>query len=281
MKRTAIAILIAVLVVAIGGALVFAGLSAVHYDLTKLDRTEYMTNTHSMGMVNAIDVQCKTADVELVAGGEADCKVVCFENDREKYAVDAVDGTLVIRPESNKTRWSLFGFGFKSPKITIYLPAGTYELLKAELGTGDLTADRALSFRRLEAELNTGDLTLSGVQAEAAIVRSNTGDVRLSDMASETVDVFVNTGKTELVSVVCSGDLIAKTTTGDIRLTDVDGANVYLSATTGDITGTIRTEKVFSARTSTGDVSVPAATAGGRCEAETSTGDIRLSISGK
>ena len=36
MKKTAIAILIAVLVVAIGGALVFAGLSAVHYDFQKL-----------------------------------------------------------------------------------------------------------------------------------------------------------------------------------------------------------------------------------------------------
>lgn len=281
MKRTAIAILIAVLVVAIGGALVFAGLSAVRYDLTKLDRTEYMTNTHSMGMVNAIDVQCKTADVELVAGGEADCKVVCFENDREKYAVDAVDGTLVIRSESNKTRWSLFGFGFKSPKITIYLPAGTYALLKAEMDTGDLTADRALSFDAVEAVLGTGDMTMSGVKAGTLTAHGSTGDICLSDMTLTTVDVSVSTGRIDLVNVVCSGDLIAKTTTGDIRLTDVDGANVYLSATTGDITGTIRTEKVFSARTSTGDVSVPAATAGGRCEAQTSTGDIRLSISGK
>ena len=72
-----------------------------------------------------------------------------------------------------------------------------------------------------------------------------------------------------------------KSSTGDIRLTDVDGANLILSASTGDITGTIRTDKVFTAHASTGKVSVPGTTTGGRCEAETSTGDIRLSISGK
>lgn len=281
MKRTVIAILIAVLVVAIGGALVFAGLSAVRYDFRKLDRTEYATNTHSVGPVRAIDVQCDTADVELVAGGEADCKVVCFENDREKYTVDAVDGTLVIRPENSRTRWSLFGFAFKSPKITIYLPAGVYELLKAQLETGDITADKALSFDRLEVGLETGDLVLNGVQARLVKAHGSTGDIRLADMAPEALDVSVNTGKIELVNVVCSGDLRCESSTGDIRLTDVDGANLYLSASTGDIEGTIRTEKVFSAHASTGKVSVPATTTGGRCEAETSTGDIRLTLSGR
>ncbi len=281
MKKTAIAILIAVLVVAIGGALVFAGLSAVHYDFQKLDRTVYATNTHSMGMVRAIDIQCDTADVELVAEGEADCKVVCFENDREKYAVDAVDGTLVIRPESSKTRWSLFAFAFKSPKITVYLPAGAYELLKAQLETGDITADKALSFDRVEVGMETGDLVLNGVHAKQIKAHGSTGDIRLADMAPETVDVSVSTGKIELVNVVCSGDLRCKSSTGDIRLTDVDGANLFLSASTGDITGTIRTDKVFTAHASTGKVRVPDTTAGGRCEVETSTGDIRLSISGK
>ena len=281
MKRTAIAILIAVLVVAIGGALVFAGLSAVHYDFQKLDRTVYATNTHSMGMVRAIDIQCDTADVELVAEGEADCKVVCFENDQEKYAVDAVDGTLVIRPETGNRRWNLFGFAFKSPKITVYLPAGEYELLQAELSTGDLTADKALSFEKLTVELDTGDLTLNGVQASKVAVHGDTGDIRISDMAAETADLSLNTGRLVLANVVCAGDLRAENNTGDIRLTDVDGANLYLSASTGDIEGSIRTEKVFTARASTGKVSVPATTAGGRCEAETSTGDIRLTVNGK
>ena len=281
MKKTAIAILIAVLVVAIGGGLLFAGLSVVQFDFKKLDRTEYMTNTYSLGPVEVLDIQCGTADVELVAEGETDCKVVCFENEREKFDVTADQGRLVIRPRSKGSGWSLFSFAFKSPRITVYLPAGTYALLHAEMATGDLTADRALSFDAVEVLLGTGDMTMSGVKAGKLTAHGSTGSICLSDMTLETVDMSVSTGRIELVNVVCSGDLMAKSTTGDIRLTDVDGANLYLSATTGDITGTIRTEKVFSAHASTGKVSVPATAAGGRCEAETSTGDIRLSVSGK
>ena len=53
-----------------------------------------------------------------------------------------------------------------------------------------------------------------------------------------------------------------------------------VKASTGDITGTIRTAKTFSAHASTGSVRVPDTTGQGRCEANTSTGDIKLSISG-
>ena len=280
MKKTAIAILIAVLVVVIGGTLLCAGLSAVHFDFRKLDRTQYVTNTYDFtDPVQRIDVKGYTADVELLAAENGGCRVVSEESDREKYTVALDNGTLTIRPANNVKAWSLFSF--KSPRISVYLPAGSYELLKAVMGTGDVTADKALVFGAVDVEINTGDLTLNGVQADKVTAHGSTGDIRLSDMTPGTVDVSVSNGKIVLTNVVCTGDLRCESTTGDIRLTDVDGANLYLSASTGDIEGTILTDKVFSAHSSTGKVSVPATAAGGRCEAETSTGDIRLSLSGK
>ena len=53
----------------------------------------------------------------------------------------------------------------------------------------------------------------------------------------------------------------------------------YAVQTTGDVTGTLLTEKTFSTDTSTGDVSVPNPSSGGKCEIKTSTGDITISIS--
>lgn len=282
MKKTVIAILIAVLVVAIGAGLVFAGLSAVNFKFDKLDGTKYVTNTYSLGQIREIDIEGYTADVELLTAEDGTCRVVCQENDREKYDVSGENGRLVVRPaDSGKLRWSLFSLPFKSPKISVYLPAGTYDLLKAQLDTGDITADRALCFETVDVSLDTGDLTFSGVQARRITVHSDTGDIRLGDVTPETVTLSVETGKIDVFNVVCSGDLRCESTTGDIRLTDVDAANLYLAASTGDILGTIRTPKVFDATTSTGKVSVPTGTVGGRCEAHTSTGDIRLSISGK
>ena len=280
MKKTAIAILIAVLVVVIGGTLLCAGLSAVHFDFSKLDRTEYTTNTYDFeDPVARIDMKGWTADLDLLAAEDGRCRVISAESDREQYSVALENGTLSIRPVTDIKKWSLFSF--KSPKITVYLPAGTYESLTVDLGTGDVTADKVLAFGTVDIQISTGDVALNGVRADKVTAHGSTGDIRLSDMTPETLTVTLSTGRIVLKNVVCSGDLRCKSTTGDIQLTDVDGADLYLTATTGDITGTIRTEKTFSATASTGKVSVPDTTGAGRCEASTSTGDIRLSISGK
>ena len=281
MKKTAIGILIAVLVVVIGGVLLFAGLNAVKFNFRNLDGTEYMTNNYDFTQsVRRIDVKGHTADVELLPSADGLCHVSCFESDREKYTVTVADGCLTIRPADRGARGFRF-FSFKSPRITISLPAASYDLLKVELSTGDVTADKALSFAELTVETSTGDLTKSGVQAETVTVHDGTGDIRLSSMSPKTAELTLSTGKIELADFVCSGDLNCSSSTGDIRLTNVDAANLYLSASTGDITGTILTDKTFVATTSTGDVRVPTGTAGGRCEAHTTTGDVRLSVSGK
>ena len=162
MKKTAIAILIAVLVVVIGGTQLCAGLSTVHFDFSKLDRTEYVTNTYDFDdPVERVDVKGFTADVELLAAETGRCRVVSAESDREQYSVTLENGTLSIRPVTDLKKWSLFSF--KSPKISVYLPAGSYERLQADMGTGDITAEKDLTFGTVDVRFSTGDLTMNGV----------------------------------------------------------------------------------------------------------------------
>ena len=282
MKKTMIALLIAVLVVAIGAGLCFAGLSTVGFKFRNLDRTEYRKHTYTLAEpFDRIDIKGYTADVDIVAAQGDTREVVVFESEREKYTVSVEDGCLAIRPvDEGKSRWFLFGFHFKGPRITLTVPQGAYELLQVELDTGDLAVSD-LAVETVLVNLDTGRAEISGLQTTSIAAHSDTGDLRLSDMTPAQVELSVDTGKIELVNLICSGDIRCESSTGDIRLTDVDGANLYLSASTGDITGTVRTQKVFSAESSTGKVSVPDTAAGGSCEAETSTGDIRLSISGE
>ena len=47
---------------------------------------------------------------------------------------------------------------------------------------------------------------------------------------------------------------------------------------TGKVVGSLLSEKVFIAETSTGKVSVPKTTTGGKCEITTSTGDIKIEV---
>lgn len=289
MKKTAIAILIAVLVVAIGAGLCFAGLSTVNFRFRDLVRTEYSKSTYELSEpFREMDIRGYTADVDIVAGEGDTRKVTVFESDWEKYTVQVQDGRLIIRPvDQEKSRWFLFGFRFKGPRITLTLPKAEYASLQVELNTGDLSI-RDLDIETVLVNLNTGRAEISSLKLKSIVAHSDTGRLLLSDLSPVTAELSVNTGDLVLKNVICSGELRCESTTGDIRLTDVDALSLYLEATTGNITGTIRTPKAFSASASTGKVSVPAGTVsepngafGGPCEAETSTGDIRLSISGE
>ena len=51
-----------------------------------------------------------------------------------------------------------------------------------------------------------------------------------------------------------------------------------VNTSTGDVNGTLLSEKIFITDTSTGRVSVPKTTSGGKCEITTSTGDINIGI---
>ena len=281
MKKTAIAILIAVLVVAIGGALVFAGLSAVHFKVRNLDTTDYVTNTHDVGEgFTRVEMDVDTADVNIQPAEDGRCRVVCLEREKYPHTVTVENGALIVRSAKDQ-KWNVIGIQTKSPSVTVYLPAADYESLKVDADTGAVKLAAGVSFETVDVDADTGSVEVDGVDVKDLKVNADTGRIKASNMTPETVTLTACTGAIEVTDVVCDRDLRCEADTGSIRLKDVDGANLYLKADTGSISGTIRTEKVFYARSSTGSVHVPEGTAGGRCEAETATGSIRLSISGK
>jgi DUF4097 and DUF4098 domain-containing protein YvlB len=80
--------------------------------------------------------------------------------------------------------------------------------------------------------------------------------------------------------VVTEGDLTIEADTGDVTFKRCDAANLSISTDTGDIEGSLLSSKVFFYETDTGDVDLPRTTEGGRCDIETDTGDITITISG-
>ena len=66
--------------------------------------------------------------------------------------------------------------------------------------------------------------------------------------------------------------------TGDVKFTLCDAGELFVKTTTGNVIGSLCSEKIFMAKASTGKVEVPKSVTGGICEIETSTGDIRITI---
>ena len=72
--------------------------------------------------------------------------------------------------------------------------------------------------------------------------------------------------------------MTASCCTGDVTFDGCDAAAISVKTDTGDVTGSLLSNKMFVIDTNTGDVDVPETVDGGRCEIVTDTGDIELNI---
>ena len=78
--------------------------------------------------------------------------------------------------------------------------------------------------------------------------------------------------------LIVSQKLSVQRGTGDVWLKESDASEITILTDTGDVTGSLLSEKVFFAVTDTGRVTVPKTITGGMCEIRTNTGDIRIEI---
>ncbi len=193
----------------------------------------------------------------------------------------------------------------------------TFGKLTVEISTGDVTL-RSDVKEQARVKTSTGDILVENMTAGALDLCASTGHVTVKqvkchgdmDLSATTgwvsvtsaecggnMDVGIGTGKTELTNVTCQG-LTTVGTTGDVRMNNViakqsfsierstgdvnfdacDAAEISVRTTTGDVTGTLLSTKVFVAKATTGAVEVPSSGEGGKCEITTNTGDICIKV---
>ena len=133
------------------------------------------------------------------------------------------------------------------------------ESLNVSVSTGDVTASDIICGGDITVGVSTGDLHLTNIVCKNVISQGSTGDILLKN-------------------VIASEKFSLKRSTGDIEFDGSDAAEIFAKTTTGDVTGSLLSEKVFTAQTGTGTVKVPKTTNGGKCEINTSTGDIKIKI---
>ena len=209
------------------------------------------------------------------------------------------------------------GLNFGSPKITVYLPKAEYTSLLIHEDTGDIEIPKDFTFKDIDISLSTGDVDFCASASEMIKIKTSTGDIRVENISTGSLDLSVSTGKVTVSGVTCEGDvtvgvstgkayltdiacenLVSNGSTGDISLKNViaeenfsikrstgdvkfdgsDAAKIFVETDTGDVEGSLLTEKVFITETDTGSVDVPKTTTGGKCEVSTDTGDIKLEI---
>ena len=211
--------------------------------------------------------------------------------------------------------FSLFTAG--SSSVTVYLPKAEYAALSIEEHTGEIALPGDFAFERIGITASTGDVTCRASASGAVQIGTDTGMIDVENISAGALELSVTTGRVEVRGVECAGDVrlsvsagksfltdltcrsLATTgstgdlsmenviaaelisverSTGDVKLNGCDAAELLIQTDTGDVSGTLRSEKVFFPQTDTGKVSVPESINGGKCKVTTDTGDIRLSV---
>jgi len=313
-------IIIALVLVVVGGVMFTAALASTGWDFSDLSTVKYETNTHGITQdFESLFIQPSTADVIIVPSEDGSAKVVCYEAENVSHKVSVSNGELIILKNDTRKWYDYIGIMAGQPKITVYLPKTEYKSLIFKGNTGDAHISGEFTFEEISVGSSTGDVTCFASVTGEAHVFTDTGDITVRSMLAGALELSTSTGKITLSDVSCAGDVSTSVSTGDVDVANVvcesftssgstgdvwmenviasgkmsvtrstgevefegcDAAEICLKTTTGSIEGSLLTEKIFVARSSTGDVEVPYTATGGLCEITTSTGDIEIDVVG-
>ena len=231
------------------------------FDFGVLNTVEYETKTYDINEeFGAVNIDVSTENVVILPSEDGKSRIVSSESEKIKHDIYVDEnGTLNVTLNDSRKWYERLGFAFGAGAVTIYLPDKNYNSLTINVSTGDITVTGVKSVGDVQVNVSTGRTEINGVTCKNFISDGSTGNVVLNN-------------------VIATEKFTIKRSTGDIKFQDCDAGEISVKTSTGDVTGSLLSEKVFITDTSTGKVNVPKSTSGGRCEITTSTGDIEIEI---
>lgn len=291
-------------------------MSTLQWDFEKLSTAKYETNTYEIGETfRDIRVTTDTAHIRFVLSDDGKCTVECYEEEKAKHSVAVEGDALVIKINDQKKWYDYIGLFFGAPSITVYLPQTAYGTLSIDEKTGNVEIPKDFTFESTDVSLTTGNVSFGASASETVRIGTSTGDINVEGISAGSLDLSVTTGAVTVSGVTCRDDMRVGVSTGRVSLADIscgsvmsggttgsislrnviaanklsivrstgnvhfdgcDAAEIYIKTDTGDVTGSLLTDKVFITQTSTGRIDVPKTTTGGICEIRTITGDIQI-----
>ena len=168
-----------------------------------------------------------------------------------------VDGDTLTISYTEDRKWNDFIFTLKSPKITVAVPKGQYELLKVNNSTGDLTLESGFTFDTVDIWGSTSEVSIEDLKATDVSLRTSTGDVTINGLTADTVTIKGSTSDIELKTLTIGKNISIETSTGDVDCFFTHDVNVDAKASTGRVkTDSSQSGVPCKIRTSTGDITV-------------------------
>lgn len=252
------------------------------------------------GEFDKIVINIVNADVIFAHAEDGKTRVEIHEIEKIPHFVQITDGTLEITSRDTREWLDRIGFFGSKTSVKVYLPKDSYESAFVMTLTGHISIPSGFSFQNLDACTSTGKLSVSGVSSEninltgttgriiltdidvqnELTAHMTTGDISIKNLKAQKMTASTTTGDVMMNNVLIQDLMSVKATTGDISFRETDAGEIHMKCTTGDIEGSFLTEKKFTAKATTGHVSVPNTQSGGLCTVTTTTGHIQITIGG-
>ncbi len=297
-----IIIIIAILLVVVGAVISAIAMKSIDwsdngvFDLAAPNAVTYSVEEE----FEDISINDISSNISFAVSDDGKCKVVCDETKNITYRVEVKDNTLFVSASETEKWYKFISFGWYDTNITVYLPEKSYGKLSATSTSGDIKVPKDLEFADVKLKSTSGDVCFLGEVKGDLTMKSTSGSVRAEKFSAKYVEAVSTSGEVtvadlkcsdlktesisgdiEIVRVIAEKHISAECVSGDIELLGSDAETLWLKTTSGDIEGTLLSEKVFITDTLSGDVRVPATsstTSGGKCEIKTTSGDIEISV---
>ena len=238
--------------------------------------------------IQSVEEKWKWFDFSWLSAKTPSVTVYLPENLYENLSISATTGDVCI-PDG-------FVFGKADVEVStgdVELSGGVRTTLRVRTTTGDIRI-KGIAAWGMDLEVSTGKITVNsgsaGYMSAASTpelvnygtvsIRVGTGALLMEDFTCGMLESTGGTGRIQLKNVVTRNGIFLKRGTGDIRFESCDAENgaITIETSTGDVRGTFKTGKNFTARSSTGHVHVPDSASGIPCKVTTSTGDIDITV---
>ena len=178
----------------------------------------------------------------------------------------------------------IFCAGFTANTVEIITDSGY--IISQGVSVGEITLSTVsgnVSFDDSEAKEITvktvsGNVIFDGSKAKKITVKNVSGDVILEDAKFDGLVAETSSGNIKLTEVAAENGLELQTSSGDVIFDRSDAKEITVHTASGEVRGSLLSDKVFVCKSSSGKVKVPGTVTGGKCSVETDSGDINLVI---
>ena len=266
-----------------------------------------------------ISIETNIASVSICTTETENAYIELYDRENAGYHISAENGTLVIESAHLRAWYEQLGVFPQAPEMTLYLPEGIYGNLSIKSSLGRIKVSSRLLFQNVTALTATGDVEFRASAVEEIVLTGSTGRMVVEDLVADTMELWISTGTLTISNVTCTGNLsvgvasgkanVTDTTcrsflssgqsgnlsmnnvvarrnfsidrsTGNVEFNGCDAAGIYVVTGSGNVTGSLLSEKKFEIKTTSGKKDVPATTDGGKCRVTTGSGNVTMSILG-